>query len=181
MLLVSKMQSEVWRFVALLGVAVFASSLILPILTVQFLGANVLSVSLLDLYAILGRNAPSSAQAIPSDLKSLGAGFFVALLAVLIFYPATVIAGFVAVFKSRKAACAAGSMGLVWWFASLYLVSALRWSAPGNVLAVQFGSTAYAAFIGSCLMLASYLLPHRLKTSETSKPSSAPSSAPLNA
>ena len=101
-----KVQSEVWRFVALLGVAVFASSIVLQMLTVQFLGANVLSVNPLDLYAILGRNAPSSAQAVPSDLKSLGAGFFVALLAVLIFYPATVIAGFVAVFKSRKAACA---------------------------------------------------------------------------
>jgi len=157
---------EVWRLVAIIGVFLFASTLIQPLASMSFLGMKV-SINLIDLYTAVGRIVSSKnfnillhqGSANPNMAVKATADEIVALLITLIFYPATVTAGLAAAAKNRKLLITAGSLGLVWWAAASYIIASFRLSFGQSML--QFGPAFTTSFVGTAIMIIAYFVPSK--------------------
>jgi len=157
---------EVWRLAAVIGVFLFASTLIQPLISASFLGMEA-SISLIDFYTLIGgivssrshKVLPYQDSANQNASVKVTADMIIALLIMLIFYPATVTAGLVAAAKNRKILVTAGSLGLVWWMATAYIAASFRLSSGQFTL--QFGPAFVTSFLGAAIMIIAYFVPHK--------------------
>jgi len=155
---------EYWKIAASIGTIVFLFSAFLPLITITVLDTTA-SISLADLYSALTNAAEQTARDITVLIRSYG------ILLTVLLYPVTVVLGFVSIAK-RKAAFAAGTLGIVCWLGSIIALSSLQ--------ALQYiGLGIYVGFLGAIILLvASALKPTATKPQAAATPISPPPAQP---
>jgi amino acid permease len=140
---------DYWEIAASIGSIIFLVSAFLPLITITVLDTTA-SISLIDLYSALTNARGQTARDITMLIRSYG------ILLTILLYPATVILSFVSIAK-RKAAFAAGTLGIVCWLGPIIALSSLQ--------ALQYtGLGIYVGFLGAIILLvASALKPTATK------------------
>jgi hypothetical protein len=155
---------EYGEIAASIGTIIFLVSAFLPLITITVLGTTA-SISIIDLYSALTNAGDQTARDITVLIRSYG------ILLTVLLYPVTVILGFVSIAK-RKAAFAAGTLGIVCWLGSIIALSSLP--------ALQYtGLGIYVGFLGAIILLVvSALKPTATKPQAAATPISPPLAQP---
>jgi len=173
---------KTWRIVALIGTLVFIFAAPLPLISVF---GETLSMSLIDVYSLLGQPAPT--QGGDSQWSSALTGIGVALMLTIILFPVTLILGLISVATSPKLAIVSGVLGVICWSGSVFAVlqlKALIASYPGGQLAaslIQIGFGVYVGILGALMLLASYFVAKHEEAKAVVAPTPSPPPQPPTA
>lgn len=141
---------QYWKIVALIGAVIFLLSGFLPLVSVF----NIVSISLVDVYRLIGAASTEiSETSVPITASAIGL-----LLAIFLYIPAAIV-GFVGVFK-RKAALAAGILGLICWIGAVIGLAMPIPDASFSLLQ-YVGAGVFVGFVAAIILIAAYFLKPR--------------------